>query len=120
MLALIYMSHPGASQTYGIQVFEKTEENENRTVPLYRILLKYAKDARADGLVVGATRPSIIREIASAKLAPIFSPGFGSQGGDLSEASKNGVDYFIVGRSITKSSEPSKTLNFLKDTLRKC
>jgi orotidine-5'-phosphate decarboxylase len=119
ILALIYMSHPGASQTYGIQVCDKTEENGNRIVPLYRILLKYAKEARVDGLVVGATKPNIIKEVASAKPAPIFSPGLGRQGGYITEASKNGVDYFIVGRNIIQSAEPLKTLGLLKDNLRK-
>jgi orotidine-5'-phosphate decarboxylase len=120
ILALIYMSHPGASQTYGIQVYDKTEENGNRKVPLYRLLLRYAKEARVDGLVVGATKPYIIKEVASAKPAPIFSPGLGRQGGSISEASKYGVDYFIVGRSIIESAEPLKTLGSLQDSLRKC
>ena len=43
--------------------------------------LRYAEEAKVDGVVVGATRPNIIREVASAKPAPIFSPGIGRQGG---------------------------------------
>ena len=54
ILAIVYMSHPGASQTYGLQVCDKTEKDENRKVPLYRILLRYAKEASVDGIVVGA------------------------------------------------------------------
>jgi orotidine-5'-phosphate decarboxylase len=120
ILALIYMSHPGASQTYGIHVYDKTEENGNRKVPLYRILLRFAKEARVDGLVVGATKPNILKEVASEKPAPIFSPGLGRQGGSISEASKYGVDYFIIGRSIIQSAEPLKTLGLLRDSFRKC
>ncbi|MGH9979230.1 MAG: orotidine 5'-phosphate decarboxylase [Nitrososphaeraceae archaeon] len=120
ILALIYMSHPGASETYGIQVYDKSEENGNRKVPLYRILLRYAEEARVDGLVVGATRPDIIRDVASAKQAPIFSPGIGHQGGNISGASTYGADYLIVGRSIIQSAEPLKTLVLLRDSLRKC
>jgi len=120
ILALIYMSHPGASQTYGIKVYDKSEEKGNRKVPLYRLLLKHAKEANVDGLVVGATKPDIIKEVASSKPAPIFSPGLGRQGGNIVEASKYGVDYFIVGRSIIQSADPLKTLGLLQDSLRKC
>ena len=119
ILAIVYMSHPGASQTYGMQVHDKTEKDENRKVPLYRILLRYAKEASVDGIVVGATKPNIIKEIVSAKPAPIFSPGIGLQGGSISEASKYGADYFIVGRSIIQSAEPLKLLGLLNDRVRK-
>lgn len=120
ILAIVYMSHPGASQTYGMQVYDKTEKDGNRKVPLYRILLRYAREASVDGIVVGATKPSIIKEVALAKPAPIFSPGIGLQGGSISEASKYGVDYFIVGRSIIQSAEPLKILGLLNDSLREC
>jgi orotidine-5'-phosphate decarboxylase len=83
------------------------------------LLLKYAKEAKVDGLVVGATKPHIINEIASGKPAPIFSPGLGHQGGSILQASKYGVDYFIIGRSIIQSAEPLKTLGLLQDSLRK-
>ena len=119
ILALIYMSHPGASQTYGIQVSDETEENGIRKMPLYRLLLRYSKEAKVDGLIVGATKPNIIKDVASAKSAPIFSPGLGRQGGSISKASKYGVDYFIVGRSIIHSPEPLKTLTLLQESLRK-
>lgn len=119
VLAIIYMSHPGASQTYGIQVYARSEKNGTRKVPMYRLLLKYAKEAKVDGLIVGATRPNIIKEIASVKPAPIFSPGLGHQGGNILQASKYGVDYFIIGRSIIQSAEPLKTLGLLQDSLKK-
>lgn len=115
VLALIFMSHPGALQTYGIQVFDKQVPNG---LPLYNILLRNAQDARVDGLVVGATKPDILKDVASKKTAPIFSPGIGLQGGDILEASKNGVDYFIVGRSIIRSAEPLKTLILLNELVR--
>ena len=119
ILALIYMSHPGASQTYGIPVYDKSQENGNRRMPLYKLLLRYSKEAGVDGLIVGATRPDIIREIALSKPAPIFSPGLGRQGGNISKASQYGIDYFIIGRSITQSAEPLKELGLLLDSLRK-
>ncbi|MGA9318990.1 MAG: orotidine 5'-phosphate decarboxylase [Nitrososphaeraceae archaeon] len=120
ILALVYMSHPGASQTYGMQVYDETEGPGKRKVPLYKILLRYAREASVDGIVIGATKPDIVKDVASSKPAPIFSPGIGPQGGSISEASKYGVDYFIVGRSIIQSSEPLKTLELLNDSLRKC
>ena len=119
ILALIYMSHPGASQTYGIQVYDNAEENGIGLVPLYKILLRYAKEARVDGLVVGATRSDIIKEVSSAMSVPIFSPGLGHQGGSISKVSKSGVDYFIIGRSIIQSAEPLKTMNMLRNRLKK-
>lgn len=119
ILALVYMSHPGASQTYGMQVYDETEGVGKRKVPLYRILLRYAREASVDGIVIGATKPNIVKDVASAKPAPIFSPGIGLQGGSISKASKYGVDYFIVGRSIIQSAEPLKTLDLLNDSLRK-
>ncbi|HZD36948.1 MAG TPA: orotidine 5'-phosphate decarboxylase [Nitrososphaeraceae archaeon] len=117
IIALIYMSHPGASQTYGIQVYDKNEISGTMRVPLYRIFLKYAKEAKADGLIVGATRPHIIKEIAADKPAPIFSPGLGLQGGSILDAARSGVDYVIVGRSIIHSPEPLRALALLKDSL---
>lgn len=119
ILALVYMSHPGASQTYGMQVYDEAERVGKRRVPLYRILLRYAREASVDGIVIGATKPDVVKDVASAKPAPIFSPGIGLQGGSISEASKYGVDYFIVGRSIIQSAQPLKTLNLLNDSLRK-
>lgn len=119
ILALVYMSHPGASQTYGMQVYDKTQGVGNRKVPLYRILLRYAREASVDGIVIGATKPHIVKDVASTKPAPIFSPGIGLQGGNISDASKYGVDYFIVGRSIIQSAKPLKTLELLNDSLRK-
>jgi orotidine-5'-phosphate decarboxylase len=119
ILAIIHMSHPGASQTYGIQVYDKSERNGNRKVPLYRLLLRYAKEAKVDGLVIGATKLNIIKEVASGKPAPIFSPGLGHQGGSILQASNFGVDYFIIGRSIIQSAEPLKTLRLLQDSLKK-
>jgi orotidine-5'-phosphate decarboxylase len=53
----------------------------------------------------------ILKEISSKKQISIYSPGFGTQGGDMQEAAKNGTDYFIIGRSIVSSNDP---LNFIK------
>jgi orotidine-5'-phosphate decarboxylase len=118
IIALVYMSHPGASQTYGIQVVDENGMIANQSVPLYEVLLRNAKEAHVDGIVVGATRPDIIKDISSRKPAPIFSPGVGLQGGNIIDASKNGVDYFIVGRSILQSEDPLKTLCSLNERIK--
>ena len=74
---------------------------------MYELFLNMAIDARADGIVVGATHANILKEV-SAKTIPIFSPGIGTQGGRVDIAIKNGTDFFILGRSIIASSDPIK------------
>ncbi|HET6730726.1 MAG TPA: orotidine 5'-phosphate decarboxylase [Nitrososphaeraceae archaeon] len=118
IIALVYMSHPGASQTYGIQVVDDNRMFASQPVPLYEVLLRNAKEAHVDGIVVGATRPDIIKDISSRKPAPIYSPGVGLQGGNIMDASKNGVDYFIIGRSIIESEHPLKTLYSLNERIK--
>jgi orotidine-5'-phosphate decarboxylase len=39
---------------------------------------------------------------------PIFSPGVGTQGGEVRRSLKAGTDYFIIGRSITGAKNPAK------------
>jgi orotidine-5'-phosphate decarboxylase len=105
VIVLAYMSHPGASETFGQRVF-----NGGSRRPTYQYE-KYARKAvewDSDGVVVGATRPKIIRKlkpILKGKV-PIYSPGVGAQGGDIAAARKAGSDYFIIGRSITKAHNP--------------
>ncbi|HEY3525108.1 MAG TPA: orotidine 5'-phosphate decarboxylase / HUMPS family protein, partial [Nitrososphaeraceae archaeon] len=59
-----------------------------------------------DGVVVGATNISILKEISNRKTAPIYSPGIGVQGGRINSVTKNGADYLIIGRSILSSIDP--------------
>jgi orotidine-5'-phosphate decarboxylase len=107
VIVLAYMSHPGANETYGQRVF-----NGSSREPTYQYE-KYARralDWNSDGVVVGATRPKVIRSL---KLilkgrVPIYSPGVGTQGGSLIAAKKAGADYFIIGRSITRAKAPMK------------
>ena len=105
VILLAYMSHLGAAEGYGQSVFKG-----NRKVPQYRLFADKAVHWGADGVVVGATRPNIIREIKSVvqNKVPIYSPGIGTQGGSLISSSRAGADFFIIGRSITKSPQPEK------------
>lgn len=105
ILALVYMSHPGASEGYG----QKVMSGASKTIrPEFEIFAEKALEWKADGAVVGATRPSVVRrakEILGTSV-PIFSPGVGTQGGEMARSLKAGTDYFIIGRSITQAQNP--------------
>jgi len=123
IILLTFMSHPSAFEGYGQRVLPK-----GRTIPefQYRLFARQALKWGADGVVVGATYPRIIREaksILSGKV-PIYSPGVGTQGGSLEEAREAGTDYFIIGRSITLATKPDVAsanfarVSFGKDQVR--
>jgi orotidine-5'-phosphate decarboxylase len=106
LLALVYMSHPGAAEGYGQKVLSKRGPRRGR--PEFEIFAEKAVKWKADGAVVGATRPNIVRrakEILGTSM-PIFSPGVGAQGGRIIRSLKAGTDYFIIGRSITGARSP--------------
>ncbi len=111
VIALVYMSNPGAAEGFGLAVASRKKK-------LYRIFLERASRADADGVVVGATRPAIIKEIV--KESPemkIYSPGVGSQGGDLERAIRNGSSYLIVGRSIMEANDPARAAREIKERI---
>ena len=101
VILLTYMSHRGAQEGYGLKIKLKTDSIK----PLYRLFAERALKWGADGLIVGATRPSIIKEVAALtrNRLPIFSPGVGVQGGSALDALNAGASYLIVGRSIIDS-----------------
>ncbi len=112
VILLVYMSHKGAMEGYGQQIYDKEKE---------RKMLQYVSFARkalkweADGVVVGATVPEKIREIKKIlrNKIPIYSPGIGAQGGKAVSALNAGANYLIVGRSITLSKNPNETARTL-------
>jgi orotidine-5'-phosphate decarboxylase len=106
LLVLVYMSHPGASEGYGQTVLSNPGSKKPRLE--FEIFAERAVAWKADGAVVGATRPNIVRrakEILGTSV-PIFSPGVGTQGGEIARSLDAGTDYFIVGRSITLAKNP--------------
>lgn len=113
VLSLVYMSHPGAKETF--------EEAFIQGKPAYQVFAGWAARWEADGLIVGATRPEKIREIhhlVEGKL-PIYSPGVGFQGGSLEAAIENGANYIIVGRSILQTERPAEAAeNFRRESWR--
>lgn len=102
VIGLVYMSHPGAEETYGLRL-----ENGNS---LHDFFLVKALEWGLDGIVVGATRPeeiSRISKIVGGKIL-IFSPGVGVQGGIAGRVRDLGADFLIVGRSIVEAANPLK------------
>jgi orotidine-5'-phosphate decarboxylase len=103
VIALVYMSHRSAADTYGLKVV-----HDGKSKYMYELFLDWAAELGADGMIVGATIPAIIQQCSqkvNGKVA-IFSPGVGTQGGDPKEALANGADYLIVGRSIIDAKNP--------------
>jgi orotidine-5'-phosphate decarboxylase len=106
VIALVYMSHPGAKEGYGLEVAGQG---------LYRMFLERAEEAGADGIVVGATQLDILKQVSSQ--LPVYSPGVGAQGGDAEQAIKNGAGYLIVGRSIVEAKQPAKAAKEIQDRI---
>lgn len=110
IVLLVYMSHAGAKEGYGLRVGGK---------PLYMRFAKSATEWGADGVVVSAKSPAIIRQVRSAlgKKTVLMCPGVGAQGGDARLAVGAGADYVIVGRSIVGAADPLKAVGELNRTL---
>jgi orotidine-5'-phosphate decarboxylase len=106
VILLVYMSHKGAGEGYG-QMIINAEKAEK--ILQYVYFAKKALKLEADGAVVGATYPEKIKEVHGilGEKVPIYSPGIGAQGGEISAALKAGARYLIVGRSITQAENPA-------------
>lgn len=100
VILLVYMSHAGAREGYGLVVDGK---------PLYLEFARRVRDWDADGAVVSAKSPSIIREVRAILRSDqlILSPGVGAQGGSADRALLDaGADFAIVGRSVVDADSP--------------
>ena len=117
VIVLVYMSNPGASEAYGQLVLRNSR---GKPRPQYEIFAERAAIWGADGAVVGGNRPDIVRKVR-AQLhngIHIYSPGIGAQGGKILRASNAGSDFFIIGRSITRSSDPERAVhNFARQSV---
>ena len=98
VILLVYMSHKGASEGYGQTIYD-SETGEK--VPQYVSFARKALKLEADGAVVGATYPEKVREIHEilGEKTPIYSPGIGIQGGEITSALEAGSRYLLVGRT---------------------
>jgi orotidine-5'-phosphate decarboxylase len=116
VIVLVYMSNPGASDDFG-QLVLRSAKGKPR--PQYEIFAERAEQWGADGAVVGATRPEIVKKVRSqlSDDVRIYSPGIGTQGGRVLQASRAGSDFFIIGRSITRASDSEKAAqNFARQS----
>ncbi|MBI2184936.1 MAG: orotidine 5'-phosphate decarboxylase [Thaumarchaeota archaeon] len=108
VILLIYMSHKGAVEGYGLKVHPS--HHRGKTVEMHELFLDRALSWSCDGIVVGATRPEIIRKVSEkvrGKLL-VFSPGVGVQGGSAVGSAQSGSDFLIVGRSILEATSPAQ------------
>ncbi len=110
VILLVYMSHGGAREGYGLKVGGE---------PMYLRFARKTKSWGADGAVVSSKSPPIIRRVRSVlgDEQVILSPGVGFQGGDARKAVAAGTDYIIVGRSIVDSKDPSLAADVLNREL---
>lgn len=131
VLTLLYMSHPGAIEGYGLKIVNNSKKisysdsfttisHDKEIIPLYRILYNYGKSCNTDGFIIGGTKTDIIKEISSlGSDIPIYSPGIITQGGDINSVMTSGSNYLIIGRYIINSSSPIKTTENLLAKIRK-
>ncbi len=116
IITLCYMSHPGASEGYGLEVLLDKKKHE----PLYLSFATRAKRWGADGVIVGATYPDKIREVRQVlgDEIPILSPGVGAQGASAREAIDAGASYVIVARSIVNADDPASAAASIAEETR--
>lgn len=132
VICLLFMSHPGAMEGYGLKkvnanspysTFQKSEKHSNKSefTYLYNLFYNYGKSSNADGFVIGATRTEIIKEISTLDKGeiPIYSPGLLTQGGNITKTINSGADYLIVGRFILNSKSPIQKTDYLLKEIRK-
>lgn len=103
IITLVHMSHPGAKLGYGLTVSQN-----KKTLKINELFLEWSCSMKADGIVVGATVPQIIKlcHKKAKGRCEIYSPGVGTQGGDPADAIKSGTNYLIVGRTILNAKDP--------------
>lgn len=104
IITLVHMSHPGAKSGYGLTVLQPNK----KILKINELFLEWSCSMKADGIIVGATVPQIIKSChkKAKSRCEIYSPGIGTQGGDPSDAIKSGADYLIIGRTILNAKDP--------------
>lgn len=121
VITLCHMSAPEAKLSYDMRVTanqqqeedvgkqqQRQQQRQQQQQHLYQLFLDWALNAKADGIIVGATFPDIIEYCSqkSQRRLSIFSPGVGTQGGSASDTISAGTNYLIVGRTILNSENP--------------
>ena len=99
LISIVSMSHRG-----GVELFDKLMDR----------LVDIAIRSGSWGLVAPATRPWILRQLRRLleergwRHIKIIAPGIGAQGGLPGEALRNGADFEVVGRLVTRDSFPRR------------
>lgn len=119
IISLVYMSHPSSYEGYGLQIYTSNEYSDTESIPMYKLLYGYSRSSGVDGIVIGATKVDIIKEISELNEIKIYSPGFVTQYGSIDDAVKAGTDYFILGRHILNSSSPLDNVNLILHQIMK-
>ena len=103
IITLVHMSHPGAKLGYGLTVLQN-----KKALKINELFLAWSCSMKADGIVVGATVPQIIKSCykKARGRCEIYSPGVGTQGGDPINTLRSGANYLIVGRTILNAKDP--------------
>lgn len=114
IISLCHMSSPEAKITYELGVQLRSKKTN-----LYKLFLEWATKTKVDGIIVGATYPGIIEFCKQKSRLNIYSPGIGTQGGDIQNTVQSGSDYLIVGRTILNSKNPSQTAQSLSELASK-
>ncbi len=117
VILLAYMSHKAAPEGYGQTIIDK---ESGKQMPQYLVFAKKALQLKASGVVVGATYPEKVKEIHAIvrEEIPIYSPGIGAQGGEITAALQAGARYLIVGRAITQAEDAAKAAGEIRRLAR--
>lgn len=114
VISLVYMSHPSSYEGYGLQISTSNNDDSNtESIPMYKLLYNYSRTSGVDGIVIGAPKIDIIKEISQLNETKIYSPGFITQSGSIDDAVKAGTDYLILGRHILNSSSPLDSVSLI-------
>ncbi len=107
VITLVHMSSPESKLAYDVKV---KGNNKKNSAKLYELFLNWSTSLFADGIIVGATVPKIIKLCRKKVqgMCDIYSPGIGTQGGSAQKSMASGADYLIVGRTILKAKDPQE------------
>lgn len=105
IIVLIKTSNPGAGEFQDLEVYP---ERSRRGKPLYQVIAEHvAGEWNKNGncaVVVGATYPEELKKVREiVGDMPILVPGIGTQGGDLENSLKNGLNSKKQGLIISSS-----------------
>lgn len=103
VFSVVAMSHPGASEF----IYPNTDR-----------LIQMSKEAGVYGLIAPGNDYEMLSKIKKqAGTLKIMTPGIGAQGGNATDALKNGADLVIVGRAIYNSEDPVASVRKLNSEI---